>query len=120
MIPLGTTDFRSQQKRFYIHTADLARHLYVCGASGSGKSTLLLAMMAAHAERGEGFGLIDPHGELAAQVLDRIPRVRINQTIAFDPSDDWSISLNVLASGDPQFKDLLEAVWKQSLYKRRP
>src|SRR5262244_2627431 len=36
MIPLGTTDFRGQQKRFYIHPADLGRHLYVCGASGSG------------------------------------------------------------------------------------
>src|SRR5919204_3417756 len=123
MIPLGLTDFRGAQKLFGIRTADLARHLYVCGASGCGKSTLLLSMMAAHAKRGEGFGLIDPHGELAAQVLDRIPRQRINHTIAFDPSDDWPISLNVLASGDPKFKDLLvsrvismfKAAWGETL-----
>src|SRR5919198_3433747 len=89
MIPLGMTDFRGTAKLFGIRTADLARHLYVCGASGCGKSTLLLSMMAAHARQGEGFGLIDPHGELAGQVLDRIPRQRINHTIAFDPSDDW-------------------------------
>ena len=123
MIPLGLTDFRGAQKLFGIRTADLARHLYVCGASGCGKSTLLLSMMAAHARQGEGFGLIDPHGELASQVLDRIPRQRINQTIAFDPSDDWPISLNVLASGDPKFKDLLvsrvismfKAAWGETL-----
>jgi len=107
MIPLGTTDFRGQHRRFYIHPTDLARHLYVVGGSGTGKSTLLLNMMAAHAARGEGFGLVDPHGELAAQILDRIPADRINHTIAFDPSDDWPISLNVLASGDARFKDLL-------------
>jgi hypothetical protein len=107
MILLGTTDFRGQHRPFGIHHADLGRHLYVCGGSGTGKSTLLLNMMAAHAARGDGFGLIDPHGELAGQILERIPAARINHTIAFDPSDDWPISLNVLASGDPRFKDLL-------------
>jgi hypothetical protein len=123
VIPLGTTDFRGQHKPFYIRTPDMARHVYVCGASGSGKSTLLLSMMAAHARRGEGFGLIDPHGELADQVLDRIPAGRINHTIAFDPSDAWPVGLNILASGDPSQRDLLvsrvvslfKTVWGESL-----
>jgi hypothetical protein len=38
-------------------------------------------MMVTHAQRGEGFGLMDLPGELAHDVLDHIPPARINHTM---------------------------------------
>jgi hypothetical protein len=54
--------------------SELARHLAVFGATGSGKSTLLLNLALGLLETPMGANLIDPHGDLAADILSRIPR----------------------------------------------
>jgi len=120
---IGKINWRGQEKLFGIHAPDRRRHAYVLGQSGVGKTTLLENMAAQDAENNNGFCLIDPHGQLAEAVLDRIPSHRYNQTIYFDPTDDWPISLNVLESGDPEFKDLVashivslfKSIWGEEL-----
>ncbi|MGD9784650.1 MAG: type IV secretory system conjugative DNA transfer family protein [Hyphomicrobiaceae bacterium] len=63
-----------------------ARHLYAIGATGSGKSTLLLSLMAQDLAAGAGFCLIDPHGDLAADVLAMIPRRRTHEVCVIAPA----------------------------------
>jgi hypothetical protein len=51
----------------------LARHLAVLGATGSGKSTLLLNLALGVLDTPAGATIIDPHGDLAADILSRVP-----------------------------------------------
>src|SRR5438128_12465579 len=64
------------------------RHLYIIGKSGSGKSTLMFNLAMADILAGEGVAVIDPHGDLALDILDAIPRSRINDVCYLDVTDD--------------------------------
>ena len=86
-----------------------ARHLYAIGATGSGKSTLLLALMAQDLAAGGGFCLIDPHGDLAADVLALIPRRRTHDVCLIQPAGAARpVGLNPLA-GVPSHAIALQA-----------
>ncbi len=56
-----------------LSTETLARHLAVFGATGSGKTTLLLNLVLGCAHNGVGVTVIDPHGDLTADILGRLP-----------------------------------------------
>jgi hypothetical protein len=56
-----------------LSTDTLARHLAVFGATGSGKTTLLLNLVLGCARSGVGVSVIDPHGDLTADILGRLP-----------------------------------------------
>lgn len=68
-IAIGT----SRGRPLAIPVDDLARHMAVFGATGSGKSTLLLHLVAGLAQSGQGATVIDPHGDLAGDILARLP-----------------------------------------------
>lgn len=51
----------------------LSQHMAVFGATGSGKSTLLLSLAVGLLETPVGATIIDPHGDLAADVLSHVP-----------------------------------------------
>jgi hypothetical protein len=53
---------------FGIRDRDRLSHFYVIGKTGTGKSTLLETLIRQDLERGAGFALIDPHGDLAERV----------------------------------------------------
>lgn len=61
------------------------QHIYLIGSTGTGKSSLLYNFMRSDFERGRGFALIDPHGDLARSVADMSPATRIDDIIYFDP-----------------------------------
>ena len=63
------------------------RHLYLIGATGTGKTTLLRNFMLSDLESGAGFALIDPHGDIATEIADCVPREHTGRAIYFDPSD---------------------------------
>jgi ABC-type lipoprotein export system ATPase subunit len=50
--------------------------MYVIGKTGTGKSTLISNLAHQDASNGEGFALLDPHGDLVEQVLQSIPEER--------------------------------------------
>lgn len=101
---LGALDARHQRgRRFGIRVGDLLRHVHVIGRTGVGKSALLERLTLEVATRGMGVALIDPHGDLAARVLDRIPRERTNDVVLLDASDTARpIGWNPLAHDDPR------------------
>ena len=63
------------------------RHVYIIGKSGSGKSTFLFNLAMGDIYAGEGVAVIDPHGDLAEDILDAIPRSRINDVCYLDAGE---------------------------------
>ncbi len=71
------------------------RHLWIVGKSGSGKSTLLFNLAMADIYAGEGVAVIDPHGDLAMDILDAIPRRRINDVCYLDAGEtEYPVGFN--------------------------
>ncbi|MGI8908362.1 MAG: type IV secretion system DNA-binding domain-containing protein [Candidatus Sumerlaeaceae bacterium] len=90
-------------------TADeRTRHMYVLGASGTGKSTFLLNLILQDIERGEGVGVLDPHGDLIDEILARIPKERLDDVVLVDPGDEeWPVGFNILQAHSELEKNLL-------------
>lgn len=71
--------------------------MYVIGKTGTGKSTLLKNMLLSDIARGEGLALIDPHGDLAEDILNFVPEERMEDVIFFNPADmSYPIAFNPL------------------------
>ncbi|MEH6741627.1 MAG: DUF87 domain-containing protein [Sulfitobacter sp.] len=85
---LGLAFRRSDRFPFGIHLADRLMHLHVIGQTGTGKSTLLANFALQDAARGIGFCLIDPHGDLAQAVAERIGDNTLIWTLA-DPASRY-------------------------------
>lgn len=82
---------------FGISHEDRRQHVYVIGKSGTGKSTLLHNMILQDIYAGRGVGLIDPHGDLAEEILARIPSWRVEDVVYFDPTNaEHCVSFNPL------------------------
>jgi hypothetical protein len=78
---------------------DRRHHLYVIGQTGTGKTTLLRNLIIQDIAAGHGVGVIDPHGDLANDLLDYIPRHRIEDVAFFNPADmEYPVGFNVLGS----------------------
>ena len=107
---LGMTTFRNQRKRFGIKLDDRRRHIYVIGKTGMGKTVLLENMAIQDILAGRGVGFIDPHGEAAEELLDYIPKSRINDVVYFNPADiDFPIAFNVMERVNPEHRHLVAA-----------
>ena len=99
---LGKTNFRGIHRDFGIETLDRRRHLYIIGKTGMGKSTLLENMIFSDIQGNRGIAVVDPHGDLADNMLDFVPSHRTNQVVIFDPSDrDHPVAFNMLENIDP-------------------
>ncbi|MGI8335233.1 type IV secretory system conjugative DNA transfer family protein [Actinomadura scrupuli] len=80
------------------------QHLHVLGQTGVGKSTFLANLILTDAHAGRGALVIDPKGDLIADVLDRLPERAIGRTVVFDPTEAGPPPcINVLAGADPGF-----------------
>jgi energy-coupling factor transporter ATP-binding protein EcfA2 len=86
-------------RAFGISQVDQRQHIYVIGKTGSGKTTLLRNLILQHITLGHGVGLIDPHGDLAEELLHHIPPSRADHLVYFNPGDlEFPIGLNLLAN----------------------
>lgn len=103
VIPFAFVNHRFRRGlRFGIAPTDLMRHAWVLGQTGTGKSTLLETLFLGLADAGMGAGLIDPHGDLAARLPARIPRVRRSDLVLFDPAAPGpKPSLNLVGFAPP-------------------
>ncbi len=102
------TNFRNTNTIFGIKRKDRRQHMYILGKSGTGKSVLLHNLITQNIKNGEGVCVIDPHGELAEEILELIPEDRTKDVIYFNPADpDYHIGFNVLQIDDPKLKHLV-------------
>jgi DNA helicase HerA-like ATPase len=74
------------------------RHLYIVGKSGAGKSTALFNLAMNDIIAGEGVAVIDPHGDLAEEIIDAIPPERTYEVCYFNVADtEHPVGFNPLA-----------------------
>jgi hypothetical protein len=101
-IIVGTHERRGIERELVFGDGDRHHHTYAIGQTGTGKTTFLRNAILQDIEAGRGVGVIDPHGDLALDLLDMIPKERTNDVIYFDPSDtEYPIGLNPIAKTDP-------------------
>jgi DNA helicase HerA-like ATPase len=120
---MGVRQGWDKEVPFGLSVADRRHHAYVVGKTGSGKTTLLRNLIVQDVIFGRGVGVIDPHGDLASELLDYIPSWRTDDVVYFDPADhDYPISLNLLRPTSRDSRHLitsgivsaLKNIWKDS------
>ncbi|MFC0565079.1 type IV secretory system conjugative DNA transfer family protein [Plantactinospora siamensis] len=80
---------------------DARYHLHVVGSTGSGKTTLLVNMAVEDITAGRGTVVIDPHGDMVLDILDRLPARVAGRVVLFDPDQPNPPTLNPLSGDDP-------------------
>jgi len=82
--------------------------MYIIGKTGTGKSTLVENMVISDIRAGNGLALIDPHGDLAEDVLNFVPKRRIDDVIYFNPADmEYPAAFNPLDRVHPDYHHLV-------------
>lgn len=105
---IGRTTYRDSLVRFGLKRDDRTTHFYSVGKTGAGKTTLFKNMIVQDIRNGEGVGVIDPHGDLIEELLNFIPKNRMEDVILFDPGDTaHPVALNVLECPDQSQKNLM-------------
>ena len=105
--PIGVTNFRNTNQRFGIKDHDRLQHIYDIGKSGTGKSTLLENMALSDIRRGNGLCVVDPHGDIAEDILKHIPEGRKQDLIYFNATDqEKPIAFNPLKGIHPKYHHL--------------
>ncbi len=96
------------KKEIRIKTEDRFRHFYIIWQTGTWKSTTLQVMARQDFKNGEWVAVLDPHGDLARDLLPFIPRERADDVIYFDPSDlERPMWLNLLDATTDEEKELI-------------
>ena len=117
---LGLVLGESRGRPLVLPADALARHLAVFGSTGSGKSTLLLNLVLALAESPIGATVIDPHGDLTTDILERLPASAAARVHVLRLADrDHPRGFNFLERTSPdeaqlvtsEFVELFEDLW---------
>jgi DNA helicase HerA-like ATPase len=69
-IVLGVRDGPGEETPVVLSPRDRRHHLYAIGKSGTGKTTFLQNLIFQDICAGHGVGVIDPHGDLASDLLN--------------------------------------------------
>ncbi len=72
-------------------------HMYIIGRTGSGKTTMMFSMAKNDIEQGRGMAFLDPHGDVADDLISIIPENRLNDLVFINPIDlKYPIGINIL------------------------
>lgn len=94
---LGLSEYRGHTYEIRMKDPDRRRHMYIIGKSGGGKSVLQKSLIKQDILNGKGVCVIDPHGDLAEECLEFVPKERAEDVIFFNPADyERPIGLNML------------------------
>ena len=101
----GVTNFRGINHQFGMLRSDRSRHVYVIGQTGAGKSGLLELFALSDIFYGQGYAIVDPHGDFAMDNLRFIPGSRVEDVVFFNPADtEYPLGFNPLEVTDPNQK----------------
>jgi type IV secretory pathway TraG/TraD family ATPase VirD4 len=104
-IILGQNIYRGERQYIRIKRDDRRRHMYVIGKSGTGKSFFQSSLIIQDIINGDGVCVIDPHGDLIQDVIERIPPERSEDVILFSPADiERPLGLNLIEY-DPKYPE---------------
>jgi hypothetical protein len=112
------TNFRNNRRLFGIRQADRLAHMYVVGKTGTGKSTLFETLMRTDLHVGNGFALLDPHGDLVERVRAAVPPERRDDLIYFNvPDTPRVLGFNPLAPAPTAARPLVASGLLQAFKK---
>jgi hypothetical protein len=95
---IGQATYPGRERPLALTPTDSLRHLHLLGPTGVGKSTLLLNLITQDMQAGRAVVVIEPKGDLIADVLERVPAERVNSVVLLDPTDTKRpVGLNPLA-----------------------
>lgn len=101
----GVTNFRGINHQFGMLRYDRSRHVYIIGQTGAGKSGLLELFALSDIYHGQGYAVIDPHGDFAVNNMRFIPGSRLKDVVYFNPADTaFPLGFNPLEVIDPNMK----------------
>lgn len=101
----GLTNFRGINHQFGMLRYDRSRHVYIIGQTGAGKSGTLELFALSDIFHGQGYAIIDPHGDFAVDNMKFIPGSRAQDVIYFNPADTaFPLGFNPLEVTDPAHK----------------
>lgn len=105
---IGVNEFRGEKKEIRLSVEDRRRHVYVIGSTGMGKSKFLRNIAYQDMQDGRGFAFIDPHGDVAEELLSMVPKDRVDDVIYFDPGDmENPIGMNMFEYQTADQKDFI-------------
>ena len=101
----GLTNFRGINHQFGMLRYDRSRHVYIIGQTGAGKSGMLELFALSDIFHGQGYAIIDPHGDFAINNMRFIPGSRLKDVVYFNPADTaFPLGFNPLEVTDPNQK----------------
>lgn len=107
-ILIGYNNYRGVKREIRIKTEDRFRHFYVIGQTGTGKSSVIQVLARQDIDLGNGLCVMDPHGDLANDLMPFVPRERADDVIYFDPADlARPMGLNLLEASTPDEKQMV-------------
>jgi len=87
---IGYAEIANRQTPICIPDEIRPKHIHTIGRPGMGKSLLEKHMILSDIGKGHGVALLDPHGDLAEELLEYIPKEKVDKVIYFNPADtDW-------------------------------
>lgn len=112
---LGLAHDRYGDRSFGLRQPDRLLHSYIIGQTGTGKSTLIANLALQDAAAGRGLCLIDPHGDLAWMLAERMGDRALYWQVA-DP--DCPYGYNPLTRTAPHLRPLLASGLIETLRKQ--
>ena len=123
VLRFAQVNFRRDRRVFGIKREDRFSHVYIIGKTGTGKSTLLETMALEDLALGNGFALIDPHGDLVERVAGQVPQCRRGEVIYFnvpDPAQPYGynplrhVRADRIALAASGFLEAFEKLWPEA------
>ncbi len=100
---LGQATYPGRERPVALGVDESLRGLHVLGPTGTGKSTLLLRLICQDMAAGRPVVVVEPKGDLIADVLARVPAGREHDIVLVDPTDrEAVVGINPLASRSPE------------------
>ncbi len=95
---VARSSFPGAERPLALSVTDSLRHLHLIAPTGAGKSTVILNLATQDMAAGRGIVVVDPKGDLVADILDRVPPRRVGNVIILDPTDEARpVGLNLLS-----------------------
>lgn len=100
-VVVGLNKHHNKDTLIGLTKSERERHMFIVGGTGSGKTTMLKYQIIQDIQNGKNVAVIDPHGDLAEEILSYIPKERTEDVIYLNPDDlDNPIGVNLLELPD--------------------
>lgn len=100
---LGLSTYSGSERPIAMSPKAGSTHVFVGGASGVGKTTLMRNMAKQDMDAGHGVFVLEAKGDLFYDVLDDVPRNRLDEAVIIDFTNGlFPVGFNLLDQGDPR------------------